>query len=50
MELVDGQCRVKLAGSSDWTSYRAGQSFDVPADSSFDIEVTNELHYICHYA
>ena len=49
MELVDGECRVRLAGSDDWTDYRGGQSFDVPADSSFDIEVTKDLHYICHY-
>ena len=30
MELVDGECRIKLAGSSDWTAYRGGESFQVP--------------------
>ena len=49
MELVDGECRVKLAGSSEWTAYRGGQSFKVPGNSSFDIEVTKDVHYICHF-
>jgi uncharacterized protein YaiE (UPF0345 family) len=49
MELVEGQCRVKLAGSALWLDYAAGQSFDVPGQSSFQIEVTAPLHYICHF-
>jgi hypothetical protein len=50
MEIVDGSCRVRLAGSDAWTSYGRGQSFKVPGESSFDIEVTQTLHYICHFA
>lgn len=51
MESVAGTCRVKLAGESEWKTYTAGQSFDVPANSSFDIEVTGDpYHYICHFA
>lgn len=49
MELVDGACRVKLAGSADWAEYRGGQSFEVPGQSSFQIEVTQTLHYVCHF-
>ena len=49
MELVDGECRVKLAGSGEWTDYHGCQSFKVPGNSSFDIEVTKDVHYICHY-
>lgn len=50
MELLQGRCRVKLAGSEQWVEYQAGQSFDVPGNSSFDIEVSELLDYICHYA
>lgn len=50
MELVAGSCRVRLAGSQEWVEYTAGQSFDVPGDSSFDIETTEPMHYVCHYA
>lgn len=49
MELSSGRCRVRLAGSEQWTEYAAGESFDVPGDSSFDIEVTETLGYVCHY-
>ena len=49
MELLQGACRIKLAGSDGWVTYAASQSFDVPANSSFDIEVTELLDYICHY-
>ena len=50
METVAGSCRVKLAGESGWTTYVAGQSFKVPGNSSFDIEVSGEpYHYVCHF-
>ena len=50
MEAVSGSCRVRLKGATEWVSYGEGQSFDVPADSSFDIEVAESYHYICHFA
>jgi purine/pyrimidine-nucleoside phosphorylase len=49
MELVDGACRVRLAGSEAWASYGGGQSFSVAGNTSFDIEVTQTLHYVCHF-
>jgi purine/pyrimidine-nucleoside phosphorylase len=50
METVEGRCRVKLAGDADWKEYGLGQSFNVPGNSSFDIEVLNEpYHYVCHF-
>ena len=49
MELVEGVCRVKFAGSENWLPYSGGQSFKVPGKSSFDIEVTQTVHYVCHF-
>lgn len=50
MEGVSGSCRVRLQGEPDWKTYGAGQSYNVPGNSSFDIEVTGEpYHYICHF-
>ena len=50
METVAGSCRIKLAGESEWKTYGAGESFKVPGNSSFDIEVTGEpYHYVCHF-
>lgn len=49
MEIVAGACRVQLAGQNEWQNYRAGESFNVPGDSSFQIEVSDTLHYVCHF-
>lgn len=50
MEIIDGDCKVRLAGSEAWVAYAAGQTFDVPANSSFDIEVSGApFHYVCHF-
>lgn len=49
MEVQAGQCRIRLDGSNEWQSYGAGDSFSVPANSRFDIEVTETLDYICTY-
>lgn len=50
METVAGACRYRLVGG-DWVSVEAGQSFNVPENSKFDIEVSGEpYHYVCHFA
>ena len=49
MEAVAGSCRYRIKGE-DWKTSGAGQSFTVPGNSSFDIEVTGEpYHYVCHF-
>ncbi|HWR76273.1 MAG TPA: pyrimidine/purine nucleoside phosphorylase [Thiobacillus sp.] len=51
IETVAGSCRVKLAGESGWKTYGVGESFCVPGNSSFEIEVAGEpYHYVCHFA
>ena len=50
MEVVAGKCRVRLGKAGDWNSYEAGQRFDVPGASSFDLETSEPLHYVCHFA
>ena len=49
MEIQHGECRVKFAGEEQWHIFGEGDSFEVPANSSFDIEVADMLDYICHY-
>ena len=49
MELIAGKCRVRLAGAPDWALYQGGQSFDVPANSSFEIETLELVDYVCHF-
>ena len=50
MECVAGSCRYRLQDSAEWKTAHAGESFHIPANSSFDIEVAEAFHYICHYA
>ncbi|RJX33480.1 MAG: pyrimidine/purine nucleoside phosphorylase [Oxalobacter sp.] len=49
MEVIGGKCRVQLAGSDAWQTYGAGQSFNVPGNSSFQIETIEALDYVCHF-
>jgi uncharacterized protein YaiE (UPF0345 family) len=49
MECVFGECSYKLAGSGQWQTSTAGESFSIPANSSFEIKVSGEYHYICHF-
>ena len=50
MECVGGSCEYKLDGSDEWKKSSAGESFQIPANSKFDIRVTEAYHDICHYA
>ena len=50
MEIVAGACRVKLDGQTSVSNYTAGQAFEVPAKSGFDIEVASGIcEYICSF-
>ncbi|WP_374483011.1 pyrimidine/purine nucleoside phosphorylase [Zoogloea sp.] len=50
METVAGACRYRLKGESEWKVSAAGESFNVPGNSSFDIEVSGEpYHYVCYF-
>jgi uncharacterized protein YaiE (UPF0345 family) len=50
MEIVAGSCRVKLDGAATDSAYTAGQFFEVPTKSGFDIEVPSGIcEYICSF-
>ena len=49
MELNAGVCRVRLQGEEDWKTYRAGETFSVPGNNRFDIEIEEMLDYVCHF-
>lgn len=51
METVAGACRYRLQGEEgDWQTVGAGESFSVPGNTAFDIEVTDApYHYVCHF-
>ena len=49
MEVLAGSMDIKLAGSDQWNTYAAGSSFRVPANSKFDLQVTEVSDYCCSY-
>ena len=50
MEIIVGACRVKLDGEGQARDCAAGGSFDVPANSGFDIEVAGSIcEYVCSF-
>ncbi len=48
MEIISGECKVKIKGSEEYKLYRAGQAFMVAGDSSFKLRTNDVLQYICH--
>lgn len=49
MEVITGALTVLLPGQSNWETFSAGQGFDVPENSHFDIKVTTNTAYLCTY-
>jgi len=49
MEIIGGEMDVKLPGSDEWQTVKAGESFDVPAHSKFDLVVKAFADYCCSY-
>jgi uncharacterized protein YaiE (UPF0345 family) len=49
MTVITGELIIKLADDADTRSYVAGQSFDVTANSAFDVTVPSDCAYLCEY-
>jgi purine/pyrimidine-nucleoside phosphorylase len=50
MEIVAGDCSVKVDGAASVQRYATGQVFELPGNSGFEIEVKTGLcEYICTF-
>jgi hypothetical protein len=49
MEVLGGSMDVLLPGSAAWTTFGAGQSYEVPANSKFRLKVREVADYCCSY-
>ncbi len=49
MTVISGELKITLPGDANAISYAAGESFDVPANSAFDVSVLEETAYLCVY-
>lgn len=49
MTVISGALTIKLTPESNPTTYQTGESFDIPANSAFDVYVASETAYLCIY-
>ena len=50
MDIIAGECRVKLKDETAWKTYAAGTSFKVPGNSAFEIAVEKGIaEYLCSF-
>jgi len=49
MEIMAGELTYRVDGTDEWIAIKGGESFNVPADSSFDLKVTELADYCCSY-
>ncbi len=49
MEMLGGEMDVRLPGSTHWKTFKAGESFEVPANAKFDLVIKEFADYCCSY-
>ena len=49
MEILNGAMDVLLPDQERWQTFEAGQSFEVPANSSFELRLKGIADYCCSY-
>jgi uncharacterized protein YaiE (UPF0345 family) len=49
MEITSGELDYKLNGSDEWITVNGGESFNVPANSKFQVNAKGMVDYCCSY-
>lgn len=49
MEILSGELEILLADAKEWKTITGGQSFEVPAQSTFELNVKTIVDYCCSY-
>lgn len=49
MEILSGELDLRLAGTDQWKLVSGGESFSVPANSSFTMRVKKVSDYCCSF-
>lgn len=49
MTVISGALEIQMPDTKESTTYSAGESFNVDADSSFNVTVKNDTAYLCVY-
>lgn len=49
MHVVEGELIALLPNQTEWKSFKAGNSFEVEANSSFKVKAEVQTAYLCQY-
>lgn len=49
MEILGGVLKALLPGEEAWRAFSAGEAFEVPANSRFEVEAEGVCDYCCSY-
>ncbi len=49
MEILQGEMDILLPGETAWRTVKGGESFNVPANSRFQLKVKTVADYCCSY-
>jgi hypothetical protein len=49
MTVVSGAMTIQLPDQKDWSDYQAGETFYVPANSTFKLKIAEATAYLCLY-
>ncbi|WP_100613951.1 pyrimidine/purine nucleoside phosphorylase [Confluentibacter citreus] len=49
MIVIEGEMIVKLPDSTEWTIYKAGESYQIGANKKFQVKVSEQTSYLCQY-
>lgn len=47
--IVSGAMQIQQANSDQWSTYQIGDTFFVPANSSFNLKLAETTAYLCLY-
>jgi len=49
MDILSGELKVLLPGETEWRAIKGEESFDVPANSTFKLNIQTITDYCCSY-
>ncbi|TKB23285.1 pyrimidine/purine nucleoside phosphorylase [Desulfopila sp. IMCC35006] len=49
MEILSGELEVLLSADDGWKTIQGGEQFDVPAETTFNLNVKSLTDYCCSY-
>lgn len=48
VEIVHGKCRIRIGPDGDWHAFNGGQRFHVSAQTRFEVDAQEPVHYVTH--